>query len=139
MILGLDLDGTIDENPAFFQVLSRSWPGPVHIVTFRLDKNHAIEYATSLGVRFDDLHLASGHEDKGRIIAELGIEVFIDDSDDAIIGIPETVFVLKVRHADNFDFGTCRWNYQEHTGQKPYSCLEQPATTRDIGLHGVRR
>ena len=71
-----------------------------------------------LGVHFNDLHLASSHQDKGRLIKELGIDVFIDDSDDAIIAIPKTVFVLKVRHADNFDFDTSRWIYQDHSGMK---------------------
>ena len=45
MILGLDLDGTIDENPAFFCNLTTTWPGDVYVLTFRLDRDHAIEYA----------------------------------------------------------------------------------------------
>ncbi|TVS15306.1 MAG: hypothetical protein EA424_16430 [Planctomycetaceae bacterium] len=33
--LGIDLDGTIDETPAFFQVLTKTWPGRVVIITAR--------------------------------------------------------------------------------------------------------
>jgi hypothetical protein len=116
MVLGLDLDGTIDESPNFFRMLSHAWPGPVHIVTFRQSRDHAVEYASKLGVRFTELHLAESHEHKSKIIETLGIHVYIDDSDEAIIGIPSDVFVLKVRHADNFDFSTRRWQYQADTG-----------------------
>ena len=31
--IALDLDGTIDEAPEFFRVLSECWPGKVYVIT----------------------------------------------------------------------------------------------------------
>src|SRR4051812_46263292 len=39
--LGIDLDGTIDQDPGFFSRLSEFWPGPVYIVTYRHDREKA--------------------------------------------------------------------------------------------------
>ncbi|HQX53043.1 MAG TPA: hypothetical protein PLR25_24195 [Planctomycetaceae bacterium] len=109
MILALDLDGTIDELPEFFRQLTTAWSDKVFIITFRLDQEHAEEYARRLGVRFDALYLASSHQDKGRILKEIGARVFIEDSDEAIHSISQDIFVLKVRHIDNYDFLRNQW------------------------------
>lgn len=109
LILALDLDGTIDELPSFFRLLTANWAAKVFIVTFRLDQDHAEEYARRLGVRFDGLILALSHQDKGRILKEIGARVFIEDSDEAISSIPEDILVLKVRHVDNYDFARREW------------------------------
>ena len=40
-IIGLDLDGTIDENVWFFSFLTNKWPGDVYIITYRDDRAKA--------------------------------------------------------------------------------------------------
>lgn len=103
MILGLDLDGTIDECPLFFRHLSNSWQGPVFVVTYRLDQRMAEEYAIKFGVRFDRLFLAKSLEDKARIIVENKIDYFFDDDCEFIKMIPKTVQVFSVRSSADFE------------------------------------
>ena len=119
MNLGLDIDGTIDENPEFFRLLSESWPGgSVYIITHRVSDTKARRQLADWGIRFDEVHLSKSSEDKARLIKELGISVMIDDSDEVIAALPENVTVLKMRHADNFDFLDGRWYYQSSTGKQ---------------------
>lgn len=108
MILGLDLDGTIDECPSFFRHLSQTWLGPVYIVTFRLDQRHAEEYASKFGIRFDRLFLARSLEEKAKLIVENQIEYFFDDDTTFLKMIPKTTQVFAVRNAadvpDEFEY-----------------------------------
>jgi hypothetical protein len=48
--LGMDLDGTADEAPAFFKFLAASWPGKVYVLTYRDDQAKARADAARLGV-----------------------------------------------------------------------------------------
>jgi len=114
--LGLDLDGTVDENPHFFGILSRLWPGKVYVVTYRSDREKAIADLANLGIRCDELVLVGSFAEKAEVIKRLGIQVYFDDMDEVITHIPENVTVLKVRNGGNFTHG--KWLYSDYTGRR---------------------
>lgn len=113
--LGLDLDGTIDENPMFFSMLSKVWPGDVIIVTCRDDMAKAEADVQRYGIDYCRIVLAKRLDDKAAIIKELGIDVYIDDQDECLSNIDPKVTVLKIRNGGNSEDG--RWLYSRQTGQ----------------------
>lgn len=113
--LGLDLDGTIDENPQFFGLLSRLWPSKVYVITYRDDHKRAAEDLARYGIRYDEIVLVKTFQQKAVEIARLGIGVYVDDMDEVITHIPENVTVLKVRNGGNFEDG--KWLYSKGTGK----------------------
>lgn len=113
--LGLDLDGTIDENPEFFRILSQVWPGAVIIVTCRDNRDATVDVLKQFGIHYDDLVLVKRLQDKAAAIAERNIKIYIDDQDECLQDIPDSVTVLKIRNGGNFEDG--RWLYQCSTGK----------------------
>ena len=113
--LGIDIDGTIDENPSFFAHLSHSYPGRVVIITYRKDKAKAINDVQKYGVYFDDIFLVNSLDDKARVIAEEGVKIYFDDQDECITNIPLDVTVMKMRNGGNFS--NRKWLYSEETGR----------------------
>lgn len=111
--LGLDLDGTIDEAPEFFRILSSTWPGKVIIVTYRKDRTKAEADLKKRNIYYDQLVLADSL-DKSAIIKSLGINVYVDDQDECIQNIDPSVAVMKFRNNGNFSNG--RWYYSDRTG-----------------------
>jgi glutaredoxin-related protein len=116
--LGLDLDGTIDEAPIFFQVLSQRWPGKVFIITYRKDRAKAEADVQKYNVRYDELILVDSFANKAKILVERGISYYFDDQDEMTSGIPETVKVFKIRNGGNFDFDEKKWLYSNQTGME---------------------
>jgi hypothetical protein len=116
--LGLDLDGTIDESPEFFRTLTACWPGKVYVITYRSDRAPAKEDVEKHGIRYDELILVGAFAEKAVRIKELGIAVYVDDQDEMLLDIPETVTVLKIRNAGNFDFDEKQWLYSRRTGRQ---------------------
>lgn len=117
--LGIDLDGTIDEAPNFFKLLTTIWPGKVYIITYRNYKLGAIEDARRCGVtKIDDVILAKSLEHKAEIIRDLGIKIYVDDQDECLMDIDKDVIVLKIRNEGNFEYGSKRWLYSERTGKE---------------------
>lgn len=112
--LGLDLDGTIDESPEFFRILSCTWPGKVIIVTYRKDKAKAETDLKKYNIYFDQLVLAD-NLDKSSIIKSLNINVYVDDQDECIQNIDPSVAVMKFRNNGNFSNG--KWYYSDRTGK----------------------
>lgn len=114
--LGLDLDGTIDESPEFYKMLSNVWPGRVVVITCRRDEAKAKEDVEKFGVYYDCLKTVRRLEDKAEAILNLGVKVFIDDQDECLLDIPPYVTVLKMRNPGNFESG--KWLYSDRTGKK---------------------
>lgn len=116
--LGLDLDGTIDESPLFFQILSHRWPGKVFVVTYRKDQAKAEADVQRFGIRCDEVILVDSFAAKAKVIADRGIDIYFDDQDEMTGDIPESVTVFKVRNGGNFDFEQKKWLYSDQTGIK---------------------
>ena len=73
------------------------------IITARNNEPKAIHDAHSFGVRFDLLRMVRRLEDKAAVIAELGVDVYIDDQDECLMDIPPAVTVFKIRNDGNFE------------------------------------
>ncbi len=114
MRIGLDLDGVLDERPAFFAFLSaalRSGGHFVAVLTYRDPQSRPRTEAqlAAWGVEYDELHVARSLADKGRLCRELNIDLYFDDQDECIRDVGETTTVFKVRNGGNFDFRDKRW------------------------------
>ena len=117
--LGLDLDGVIDENAAFFAVLTDAWPGDVFIITYRDDKARAILDLAGFGVvKYTDVVLVNSFAEKADVIARLAIDVYIDDQDEVLMHIPSNVTILKMRNGGNYDAEERKWLYSDKTGRQ---------------------
>ncbi len=116
--IGLDLDGTIDEAPAFFAALTQSWPGRIVIITYRDDRSKALDDLARYGVRFDELVLVSSFAEKAVVLREKKIGVYIDDQDEILMHVPEGVVVLKIRNGGNYHYNTSKWLYSARTGEQ---------------------
>ena len=114
--LGIDLDGTITENSLLFHVLTHNWPGRVVVVTYRDSIEQTVKDLEKLYIKYDKVVLASSM-DKSSIIRDYEIDVYIDDQDEMTQNIPESVTVLKMRNAGNFDFEDKKWLYSDKTGK----------------------
>ena len=123
MRIAIDLDNTITQYPDFFRCLTSLMmhPHEVHIVTARDPEGRAqTEQAlAALGIHFDQLAIT---DDKQRYIMQHHIDVFFEDMDEHIVGLPESVAVFKVREPLNYDFNTHQWIYAGRTGRpiRPY-------------------
>lgn len=114
MTIALDIDGTISEHPEFFAHLSAAFRRGGHRVLVLTYRDPARADATKVqlgkwGVEFDELVIAGSLGEKGELCAAHGVDLFFDDQDECITGVPESVLVCKVRNGGNFDFATRRW------------------------------
>ncbi len=114
MKVALDIDGTISERPEFFALLSSALRAAGHsvlVLTYRdPDRREATErQLASWSIEFDELVIATSLEGKGEVCGSLGVDLFFDDQDECIVGVPENVLVCKVRNGGNFNFNGRRW------------------------------
>jgi hypothetical protein len=114
MKVALDIDGTISEHPELFALLSASLRAAGHVVvilTYRDPERAELTRRQLAGwrIEFDQILFAPSLHGKGELCREHGIDVFIDDQDECIVGTPENVLVLKVRNGGNFDFDDRKW------------------------------
>lgn len=116
-VIGLDLDGTIDENVWFFSFLTQSWPGDVYIITYRDDRAKAVADLAKFGIRYKELVLVNSFKEKADVISRLGIDVYFDDQDECLADIGEKTSVLKMRNGGNFDAEQRKWLYSAATGR----------------------
>jgi hypothetical protein len=112
--VGLDFDGLLDEQPAFFALLTaalRSGGHFVAVLTFRDPQSRARTEAqlAALGIGYDELHFARSLGDKGRLCRELAIDVYFDDQDECVVGVDDQTAVFKIRNGGNFDFDEKKW------------------------------
>ena len=114
--LGLDMDGTIDESVEFFSMLSRIWPGKVIIITGRNDRVETINDLREFEIYYDELILVPYLDAKAMVIIDKGVDVYVDDQDECLMDIPDSVTVLKIRNGGNFD--KKKWLYSHATGEQ---------------------
>ncbi len=115
--LGLDLDGVITESPEFFSAWTHSWPGEVVIITYRKDRQKAIQDLADRNIRYDELVLVDRFEAKAEVIAKLEVAYYIDDQPEMLKPIPANVRVMLYRNEGNFDFDDQRWMLSRNTGK----------------------
>jgi hypothetical protein len=114
MRIGLDLDGLLDEQPAFFAFLTAALRGAGHFVavlTYRDPDSRARTESqlTGWGIAYDEVHFARALSDKGRLCRDLAIDVYFDDQDECVVGVDERTCVFKIRNGGNFDFDSRKW------------------------------
>jgi uncharacterized HAD superfamily protein len=115
--LGLDLDGVITEIPEFFSAWTHSWPGEVVIITYRKDRQKAVQDLADRNIRYDELVLVDRFEAKAEVIASLGVAFYIDDQPEMLKTIPANVNVMLFRNEGNFDFNDQQWMLSRRTGK----------------------
>jgi hypothetical protein len=115
--LGLDIDGVLDEANLFFRTLSHVWPGQVFIISYRNNREKAVQDLEKLGIRYDELILVSSFEQKAEVIVEKGILIFFDDQPECLKHVSEDRHVMLVRNGGNFDFDDKRWMLSDQTGK----------------------
>lgn len=116
-ILGLDLDGCVDEAPVFFQTLSHFWTGKVIVITFRDDREKAKEVLARYNIRYDELILVNSFDAKADVIIASGVSVYFDDQPEMLKNVPDNVQVMLVRNGGNFDFSDRKWMLSNKTGK----------------------
>jgi hypothetical protein len=114
MRIGLDLDGLLDEQPAFFALLTTALRASGHFVavlTYRDPESRARTEAqlAGWGIACDELRFARSLQDKGCLCRELKIDVYFDDQDECIQDVREETTVFKIRNGGNFDFDERKW------------------------------
>lgn len=115
--LGLDLDGVITESPEFFSAWTHSWPGEVVIITYRKDRQKAVQDLSERSIRYDELVLVDRFDGKAEVISELGVAFYVDDQPEMLKGIPANVNVMLFRNEGNFDFSDRQWMLSSRTGK----------------------
>lgn len=122
MKIGIDLDNTINENNttiSFFSFITNAMKGKweIFIITNRDDseksRQKTIEELNGHGIYYDKLVITP---DKHDYIIENGINVYVDDTDEYYLKLPESIVVFKIREAGNFDFENHKWVYGDKTG-----------------------
>lgn len=117
--IGIDLDNTITQCPAFFAAMTQAMDGraEIHIITNR-DPGRRAETVAELaqaGIRYDRLEITA---QKAAYIVRVGITVYFDDTDEYFVSLPESVTVFKTREPGNFDFDEHVWVYGDKTGRR---------------------
>jgi len=113
--LGLDIDGTIDENPRFFELLSHYWPGEVFVITYRDNEEGTRRDLADFNIYYDKLIMVDDL-DKSAVLVKNGIDVYIDDQDECIQNTPNSITIMKIRNEGNFEGN--KWLYSSKTGKQ---------------------
>ena len=116
-ILGIDIDGCVDEAPIFFRILTRIWPGKVFVVSYRRDRAKAIHDLARWEISYDQLFLVTALDEKAAVIAREGIRIYFDDQPECLKAIDALTNVMLVRNGGNFDFEDQRWMLSNATGK----------------------
>lgn len=98
--IGLDLDGTISDLPAFFSFLCRTLTEgghKVYIITYRCEifRDQTIIDLKNLGISYSGLYLCgeamSAHEWKAKIAVELDLDMMFEDALENLAAMPPKV------------------------------------------------
>lgn len=118
-IIAVTLDDAIDDHPKFFRLMTKALGlyADIHVIASeRVGSREAVEAELrSKGIEFHSIALT---DSISSYVRRHGVDVLIDNKDENIIGIGESVLVLKVRDAENFCFKNKHWLYSENTGEE---------------------
>lgn len=113
MKIAIDLDNTITaskQSIEFFRFLTAAFikQNKIYILTNReqCSEPKIANELEKLNISYSHIVITSN---KAEFIKQKGIEVFIDDTDEYFLNIPETVLVFKIREEGNFDFAERKW------------------------------
>jgi uncharacterized HAD superfamily protein len=113
MKIGIDVDNTItasEHSIKFFRVLTAAFikDNEVFIITNREQgtEEKIADELKKLNISYSEIIVTAK---KAEFIRQKGIDVFIDDTDEYFLSLPEDVFILKPREAGNFDFAEQKW------------------------------
>lgn len=115
--LGIDIDGVVDQAPMFFNTLTGTWPGKVFVVSYRDDREKAVEFLKKYNIHYNELILVNSFEEKAKVIQENCISVFFDDQPEMLKEVSPNCKVMLVRNEGNFDFEDKKWMLSKHTGK----------------------
>jgi len=112
MKIGIDVDGTMDEAPWLYSLLTRALREAgheVHVITYRDDREKVIEQLREWGISYDGLHLPDGivyaPEWKGELAGKLGLDVMFEDSPEVLSKMPSGVLRMWCCQPEIFDMG----------------------------------
>jgi len=120
--IGIDLDSTINVSAAtigLFSFLTNCLKdkAEIHIITNRAtsekSRNETVAELKRYGVHYDELAITANKYDH---IIKNDITVYVDDTDEYFLTLPESVIVFKIREPGNFDFEKHKWIYGDKTG-----------------------
>lgn len=117
LAIGLDLDGTIDQAPLFFQHLSINWPGEVHIITYRTDRQGVDRDLEKYKIRSTHIHLVESFEEKALIAQKHRILMMFDDMPEVLKHFGKNLNVCLIRNEGNYDYELGRWTLSHKTGE----------------------
>ena len=113
MKIGLDLDNCItadDNSKEFFRIICHLLiaQNEIHIITNRAetDRDETIKELKELEIQYTRLALTGL---KCQYILKEGINIYIDDTDEYLLELPESVTVFKIREDGNFSFSAGKW------------------------------
>jgi hypothetical protein len=111
MKIGIDLDGTISDAPAFFAMFSKICSDAgheIHIITDRVPgtEDAVARECQMYGITFHHIKITS---DKASYIVRQKITVYFDDIDRYFLELPIEVTVFKIRNIYNFDVREQKW------------------------------
>ena len=111
MKIALDLDNTITAYPKYFSLFSKAMKKvgcQIYILTNREPntKDEIKNELNKLKITYDFIKITAN---KAQYILEQKINVFIEDTDEYFVNLPEEVLVLKIREAGNFNFEQKKW------------------------------
>jgi hypothetical protein len=118
--MGLDLDGTITESPAYFRTLNTVWKttgAKVFVISYRSDYEKAKKDVESLIGEVDEIILVDSFDAKAAVIKERNIGIYYDDQPEMIHNIPDSVQVFLVRNGGNFDYDDRLWTMSDRTAK----------------------
>ena len=116
MIVAIDLDNTITDAPEFFAVLTKALIDSghaVHVITYREPgtEDRARADLDALGIRYSELHLPQDWCEpaawKAGLAADLGVQIFIEDSPEVLARMPKGVQRLWLCDPEVFDLDAC--------------------------------
>ena len=117
LAIGLDLDGTIDQAPLFFNQLSLTWTGDVHIITYRTDRKGVDRDLEKYGIRATHVHLVESFEETARIAQKYQILMMFDDMPEVLKHFGQSLNVCLIRNEGNYDYHAGRWQLSHKTGE----------------------
>ncbi|MCA9298027.1 MAG: HAD family hydrolase [Phycisphaerales bacterium] len=119
MTIAFDIDDTITRHPGFFSFLTGALIDAGHrviIITFRDDRESAMESLEEMGVRYTELVTSSReeHEEfglfewKGEVCRRHGVEVFFEDDAAVLQYVDPSIVSLMVVDHEQHDLSRTR-------------------------------